>query len=132
MMTQYEKDRDELHKITSNQTKNVIDQNILTSIKEKVAMNTNNSELILADEQYNQSVLTQQNQIQENNEIKMNKSFFKVKNQAQQKIQTEEAVIMKKIDMASQQRQQLAMEREDKLSYKYEMQCLSDLFKERF
>ena len=24
------------------------------------------------------------------------------------------------------------MEREDKLSYKYEMQCLSDLFKERF
>ena len=50
-------------------------------------MTVNNSELVLADEQYNQSVLTQQNVVSEANAL-MNKSFMKVKNQAQQKIQS--------------------------------------------
>jgi hypothetical protein len=36
------------------------------------------------------------------------------------------------MEAASQQREYLAMEQEDKLSYKYEMACLSELFKERF
>lgn len=36
-----------------------------------------------------------------------------------EKMQVEEAMIAKKIEIASQQREQLAMEQEDKLSYKY-------------
>ena len=48
MMTEYEKDREELHKITSNEEKNVIDNTIIQAIKEKVATN-NNRILALAD-----------------------------------------------------------------------------------
>lgn len=47
-------------------------------------------------------------------------------------MRSEEALILKKIEIANQQREHLAMEREDALSYKYEMQRLSDLFQERF
>ena len=110
----------------------MIDQSLLSAIKEKVAKHSNNSSLVLADEMYKQSVLTQQNQPEP---TMTNASFLKVKKASQekiQKIQEEEARIQRKIEIASQQKEHLAMEQEDKLSYKYEMQCLSDMFKERF
>lgn len=49
-------------------------------------------------------------------DIGNNKSFFKVKVKA---IQAEEALLLEKLEMASQEREHLAMEQEDKLSYKY-------------
>ena len=49
-------------------------------------------------------------------DIGSNKSFFKVKVKA---IQAEEALLLEKLEMASQEREHLAMEQEDKLSYKY-------------
>ena len=47
---------------------------------------------------------------------------MKVKNRAEEKIkamQAEEALLMQKLDQANQQREYLAMEQEDKRSYKY-------------
>lgn len=57
IINEYQKDREELQQITSNQAKNVIDPNIIEAIKQKVASQNNNSVLSLADEQYNQSVV---------------------------------------------------------------------------
>ena len=132
-MTQFENDRDELHKITSNEEKNVIDDTIINAIKEKVAAHNNNSSLVLADQRYNQSVVPMAQghpEFMENN-----KSFMKVKNRAEEKIkamQAEEALLMQKLDQANQQREYLAMEQEDKRSYKYQMECLSQIFRDRF
>lgn len=57
MITEYENDLTELHRITQNEELNVINEEILHDIKAKVAESYNNSVLQLADEQYNQSVL---------------------------------------------------------------------------
>jgi hypothetical protein len=67
-----------------------------------VATQTNQSVLSLADEQYNQSVLANQS-IAPSPQLS-NASFMKVKNNIEKKIKAEEVVIMKKIELANQQR----------------------------
>ena len=49
-----------------------------------------------------------------------------------EEIKKEERAIQIKIDNANVEREHLMMEQEDKLSMKYEMECLSQLFSERF
>ena len=49
MITEYEEEVNELHRITKNEEKNVIDESILSEIKLKVAQSSNNSMLQLAD-----------------------------------------------------------------------------------
>lgn len=49
MITEYEEEINELHRITKNEEKNVIDDKIINEIKLKVAQNNNNSILQLAD-----------------------------------------------------------------------------------
>ena len=81
----------------------MIEDHIINAIKEKVATHENHTCLTLADELYNQSLLQRPEQPTINNQ-----SFIKVK--AQQKIQEEEIIILKKIEDANQQREHLAME----------------------
>lgn len=59
MITEYEQEISELQRITKNEEKNVIDDTLLNQIKLKVAQNSNNSFLQLADDHYNQSLLQQ-------------------------------------------------------------------------
>lgn len=59
------------------------------------------------------------------------KSFAKKMTFAEE-IKKEEKAIQIKIDNANAEREYLMMEQEDKLSMKYEMECLSQLFKDRF
>lgn len=49
MITEYEEEVNELHRITKNEEKNVIDDKIITEIKLKVAQSNNSSLLQLAD-----------------------------------------------------------------------------------
>lgn len=49
-----------------------------------------------------------------------------------EEIKKEERAIQIKIDNANVEREHLMMEQEDKLSMKHEMECLSQLFSERF
>ena len=127
IINEYQKDREELHQITSNQAKNVIDPNIIEAIKQKVASQNNNSVLSLADEQYNQSVVKAIPAQQLSNA-----SFMKVKTNMEKKMKAEQAAILKKIEVANQQREYLAMQQQDKLSMKFQMQVLSQLLKNRF
>ena len=60
MIEEYEKEVEELHRITKNEEKNVIDNHTLEEIKARVAQSCNNSTLVLADELYNQSVIKQE------------------------------------------------------------------------
>ena len=77
MITEFEGEVGELHKITKDEVMNVIAQQQITEIKAKLAQNSNNSVLSLADEQYNLSVL-QQSRI-ENEPTIDNQSFIKKK-----------------------------------------------------
>jgi hypothetical protein len=127
MITEYEQEITELQRITKNEEKNVIDDTILNQIKIKVAQSNNNSILQLADEEYNQSLL-KQSLIEQASQPK---NFMK-KTAFAEEIQKEELAIQKKIENANIEREHLAMEQEDKRSMKYEMECLSNLFSERF
>ena len=64
--------------------------------------------------------------------IDHNNSFLKIKAHHQKQAEQEQRALMSKLEDANQQREHLAMEQEDKRSMKYEMGCLSELFKERF
>lgn len=128
-MTEYENEVYDLKQITNNNAKNVIDPALIQQIKLKVAENSNQSALVLADEQYNMSVLHPAPPDQST--LTQNKSFLKKKEVDLQSRKEEEA-IRRKIEIANLEREQLNMENEDKLSMKYEMEYLSNLFADRF
>jgi hypothetical protein len=107
MMTEYENEVYDLKQITNNNAKNVIDPALIQQIKIKVAENSNQSTLVLADEQYNMSVL--QPTPPDLSNLMQNKSFMKKKEVDLQSKKEEEA-IRRKIEIANLEREQLNME----------------------